>query len=147
MRIGVTALLALSMLLGTLFILYAWKRRAMPGVKFFILLSASIVFVNGTYIGELNSNSISAALFWSCLDHLALPLTPYFWLAMCLDYSRIQTHRRSIRIASLAYLAFYYFIFYTNPFLSEQVKSSGDHGERIIVDAQKSVLPDIKINA
>ncbi|WP_326975489.1 histidine kinase N-terminal 7TM domain-containing protein [Caproicibacter sp. BJN0012] len=117
MRIGVTALLVLSMLLGMLFILYAWKRRSLPGAVCFILLSASIVFVNGTYIGELNSNSMSAALFWSYLDHLVLPLTPCLWLMMCLDYSRVQGHRRLVRLLLLVYLLFYYFVFYTDNFL------------------------------
>lgn len=123
MRIGVTALLALSMLLGMLFILYAWKRRSHPGAVYFILLSASIVFVNGTYIGELNSNSMSAALFWSGLDHLVLPLTPCFWLMMCLDYSRVRANRIWIRLALIFYLVFYYFVFYTDPFLHLYITS------------------------
>ena len=114
MRIGVTSLLVFSLLCGILLIVYAYKKCALPGARYFILLVASIMFVNATYIGELNSNTLTAALIWSYLDHLVLPLHPYFWLMMCLDYTQTYRYRKMIQTALGVYLAFYYFAFYTN---------------------------------
>ena len=118
-----TFLLVLTLLFGAAFIIYAWKRRSIPGADYFILLSASIAFVNATYIGELNSNQLADALVWSYLDHLVLPLTPYFWLMLCLDYSQIRKHRRLIQTASCVYIAFYYFVFFTNKYLHLYITS------------------------
>lgn len=113
MQISVTVLLGISVALGIPLITYSYKRRSQPGVKYFILLAVTIMIVNGGYIGELNSSSMSAALFWSGVEHLALPLNPYFWLMMCLDYTQSK-HEKLVRNILLIFPAFYYFAFYTN---------------------------------
>ena len=113
MRIGVTVLLGISVILGIPLVTYSYKRRSQPGVKYFILLAVTIMIVNGGYIGELNSGSVQAALFWSGIEHLALPLNPYFWLMMCLDYTQSK-HKKLVRNVLLILPAFYYFAFYTN---------------------------------
>ncbi|HEX3037794.1 MAG TPA: histidine kinase N-terminal 7TM domain-containing protein [Oscillospiraceae bacterium] len=118
-----TSLLIFSLLSGSLLIVYAYKKRTLPGARYFILLVASILFVNATYIGELNSNTLTTALFWSYLDHLVLPLHPYFWLMMCLDYTQTRQHRKIIQAGLGVYLAFYYFAFYTNSFLHLYITS------------------------
>ncbi len=113
MRIGVTVLLAVSIVCCIFLITYSYKKRTLPGVGYFIMLAVAIIVVNGSYIGELNSNSMSAALFWSGIDHLALPFHPYFWLMMCLDYTQFR-HKKIVRKALLIFPAFYYFAFFTN---------------------------------
>lgn len=113
MQIGVTVLLGISIAFGIPLIIYSYKRRALPGVRYFMALAVTIMIVNAGYIGELNSGSMSAALFWSGVEHLALPLNPYFWLMMCLDYTQAK-HKKLIRNVLLIFPAFYYFAFYTN---------------------------------
>lgn len=84
---------------------------------------ASILFVNATYIGELNSGTLATALTWSYLDHLVLPLHPYFGLMMCLDYTQTYRCRKLIQTALGVYLVFYYFVFYTDGFLHYYITS------------------------
>jgi len=114
LRIALTVLLVFSILCGTVLIAYAWKKRVQPGAGYFIALAVVILFVNATYIGELNSDSLNAALFWSNIDHLALPFHPYFWLMMCLDYTRAVKRKRLVRNVLLLFPALYYFVFFTN---------------------------------
>jgi two-component system LytT family sensor kinase len=95
-------------------IAYAWKKRFQSGAGYFIALAAVILFVNVTYIGELNSDTLFDALLWSNIDHLALPFHPYFWLLMCLDYTQAVKRKRLVRNVLLLFPALYYFIFYTN---------------------------------
>lgn len=113
MLICVTALLAISIPCGVFLIVYSYKKRSLPGVRYFIMLTAAILVVNGGYIGELNSGSISTALFWSGIEHLALPLHPYLWLMMCLDYTQAR-HKRLLRNVLFIFPVFYYFVFFTN---------------------------------
>lgn len=113
MLIGVTVLLVISVVLGIPIIIYSYKRRSQPGVKYFIWLTVTIMIVNGGDIGELNSRTMCAALFWSGIEHLALPLNPYFWLMMCIDYTQSK-YKNLIRNILLVFPAFYYFVFYTN---------------------------------
>jgi two-component system LytT family sensor kinase len=112
-----TFLLILSLLIGAVLIAYSWKKRSQAGAADFIALVAAFLVVNGSYIGELNSSTLSQALFWSGVEHLALPLHPYFWLLMCLDYTHACKNLRRVRLVLLLFPALYYFIFYTNPFL------------------------------
>ena len=112
-----TSMLVLSLLIGAVLIAYSWEKRGQPGAADLIALVAAMLVVNGGYIGELNSASLSQALFWSGIEHLALPLHPYFWLLMCLDYTGACKNLRRVRFALLAFPALYYFIFYTNPIL------------------------------
>ena len=121
MRIGVTVLLGISVIFGIPLISYSYKNRALPGVRYFMALAVTIMIVNAGYVGELNSDSMSAALFWSGVEHLALPLNPYFWLMMCLDYTQAK-HKKLIRNILLIFPAFYYFTFYTNGVLHLYIK-------------------------
>lgn len=114
MRICVTVLLAASIVFGFFLIAYARKWKALPGARYFIFLTVAIMLVNATYIGELNSDTMEAALFWYGADHLFLPFHPYLWLMMCLDYTRVTRHKRLIRNLLLVFPAFYYFVFFTN---------------------------------
>lgn len=114
MRICVTVLLAASIIFGFFLIAYARKWKTLPGARYFILLTVAIILVNATYIGELNSDTMEAALFWSGVDHLFLPFHPYLWLMMCIDYTRVARHKRLIRNTLLLFPAFYYAVFFTN---------------------------------
>lgn len=110
-----TSMLILSLLMGVVLIAYSWKKRNQPGAADFIALVIGFMLVNGGYIGELNSTTLSQALFWSGFEHVALPLHPYFWLFMCLDYTRTCKNLRTLRLVLLLFPALYYFVFYTNP--------------------------------
>ena len=112
-----TSMLTLSLLIGTALIAYSWNRRSQPGAADFIALVAAYMAVNGAYIGELNSSVLSQAVFWYQIEHLALPLHPYFWLLMCLHYTHNRKNPKWLRLALLSFPALYYLIFYTNPWL------------------------------
>jgi len=114
MRIALTTVLALSMGLGMLLLIYAWRRRSLPGVKYFFLLVVSILAFIFGYIGEINSDRFADAKFWYDLEHLSIPWQPTFWLLMCLDYTGIQRYRRPIRGVFAAFVALYYLMFFTN---------------------------------
>lgn len=109
-----TALLVLTIICTLLLVIYAFKKRSQPGAWYFILLAASVLLVNAGYIGELNADTVSTALFWSGLEHLFLPFHPYFWLMMCLEYTHACKHIRFVRNIMLLFPALYYVIFYTN---------------------------------
>lgn len=112
-----TSLLALTLVCAVLIILYVRKKQSQPGAKYLILLTLTICFVNAGYIGELNSNDLHTALIWSGIEHLALPLNPYFWLLMCIDYTQSCKHIKFVRNLLLIFPAVYYFVFFTNPVL------------------------------
>lgn len=110
-----TFLLSATLLCAVLLITYAYKRRSMPGAKYFILVLLSALIYNGTYIGEINSNNLNSAIFWYNIEHIAIPLQHYFWTMMSLEYSRLQ--KKKLKIAKYIMLyhpIMYYIIFYTN---------------------------------
>ncbi|WP_411676018.1 sensor histidine kinase [Caproicibacter sp.] len=108
-----TFILALSFPIGGILLWYSFPKREQPGARYFILLTAAILLLNGGYIGELNSASLRQAMVWFYLEHIPLALHPYLWLMMCLDYNRIRV-RRSVHCLLLLFPALYYFIFFTN---------------------------------
>lgn len=115
-RFTFTFLLSVSVICAILLIIYSYKRRTMPGAKYFIFLLLSIIVYNSGYIGEINSNKLSVAMFWFNLEHVAIPFQHYFWVIMSLEY--VGAKKKTFRIAKYGLLyhpILFLLIFYTNP--------------------------------
>jgi two-component system LytT family sensor kinase len=103
---------------------YAYKRRNVPGAKYFILLMLAAIVYNGGYIGEINSLDFSSALFWFNLEHIGIPVEQYAWVMTCLAY--IQLPKKSLRRAQ--YVLLYHplavlLIFFTNQYTHFYISS------------------------
>ncbi|SET34582.1 two-component system, LytT family, sensor kinase [Natronincola peptidivorans] len=107
-------------LLGTIFcaialILYAYKRRGMPGANYFIMLLMAAIVYSGAYIGEINANDFSTAMFWFHLQHIPIPIQHYLWMVMSLEYARVsKKHLKIAKYAGLYHPILYMLIYYTN---------------------------------
>lgn len=115
-RFTFTFLLSASVLCAILLSVYSYKRRTMPGAKYFICLLISVIIYNSTYIGEINSNKLTVAMFWFNFEHVAIPFQHYFWVIMSLEY--VGAKKKTLKIAKYALLyhpILYLLIFYTNP--------------------------------
>jgi len=115
-RFTYTLVLSASVICAIGLIVYAYKRRSVPGAKYYILMMLSAIVYNGGYIGEINSHNLSSALFWFKLEHLGIPFEQYMWIMTCLAYVRIP--KKNLRIAK--YVLLYHplavlGIFFTNP--------------------------------
>lgn len=115
LRIILSTLLFISLPWAAYLIWYSVKRRTMPGAVYFIIILSTIILYNGAYLGEINANTESTALFWYYVEHISIPLQPGAWLLMCLDYT--QKLKKLPKIGKgIIYLqiVFYYIIFFTN---------------------------------
>lgn len=115
-RFTFTVLLSASVLCAILLSIYSYKRRTMPGAKYFIYLLFSTIIYNSGYIGEINSNKLPVAMLWFNFEHIAIPFLHYFWVIMSLEY--IGTKKKTIKIARYGLLyhpILYLLIFFTNP--------------------------------
>lgn len=115
----------------------------MPGANYFILVIICAIIYNGAYIGEINSNNLSAAMFWFNIEHIGIPLQHYFWAIMSLEYVRLQ--KKKIKIAKYVLLyhpIMYLLIFYTNnihhKYISAFYFQSNGHFQVVVTD--KGVL-------
>lgn len=110
-----TFVLFLTLICAAGLIRYAYKRRTMPGAKYFIAYAAFMMLYSGAYIGEINSNSLSSAMFWFSIEHIPISILPYLWIMMSLDYVKI--YKKHIKVAK--YIMLYHpmlqaISFYTN---------------------------------
>lgn len=115
-RFTFTFILSASVVCAILLIIYSYKRRTMPGAKYFIFLLLSTIIYNSGYIGEINSNKLYVAMLWFNFEHVAIPFLHYFWVIMSLEYVGVK--KKKFRIAKYALLyhpILYLLIFYTNP--------------------------------
>ncbi len=116
-RLILTLILAASILCAMLLIQYAYKRRSMPGAKYFILLLISAIVYNGAYLGEINSNNISTAMFWFHIQHIPIPIQHYLWMVMSLEYSKVQgKYLKLAKYLGLYHPIVYMLIYFTNDF-------------------------------
>lgn len=97
-----TFILLLTLICAAGLIRYAYKRRTMPGAKYFIAYAAFMMLYSGAYIGEINSNSLSSAMFWFSFEHIPISILPYLWIMMSLDYVKI--YKKYIKVAKYAML-------------------------------------------
>lgn len=114
-RFMLTLLLIISIFSGILLVRYSSKRRSMPGANYFMIIVFSMMFYDAAYIGELNSNSIEAALFWFNIEHIAIFMEPYLWVMMCLEYTRTANkYKKLFRYVMLPVPLMFYITFFTN---------------------------------
>jgi len=112
-----TIVLLITIIVSVFYFFYAYKRREMPGAKNFILILISVLIYNGAYIFELNSETLSQALFWYNIEHIAIPIQPYLWLLISLDFiDNIKQKHTAIRVIALIHPITYYIVFFTNKF-------------------------------
>lgn len=119
-----TFILLLTLICAAGLIRYAYKRRTMPGAKYFIAYAAFMMLYSGAYIGEINSNSLSSAMFWFSIEHIPISILPYLWIMMSLDYVKI--YKKHIKVAK--YIMLYHPVlqaisFYTNDMTHMYIQS------------------------
>jgi two-component system LytT family sensor kinase len=87
----------------------------MPGANYFMIIVLSMMFYDAAYVGELNSNSIEAALFWFNIEHIAIFMEPYLWVMMCLEYTgTANKYKKIFRYVMLPVPIMFYITFFTN---------------------------------
>jgi len=116
-RLFYTILILISIVCGFFLLNYSYKRRKMPGAKYFILVLIAIIIYDGEYIKELNATNFSTALFWFHLEHIVIPLLHYFWFMMSLDYVKLPKKQwRILKYIMLCHPIFAYILYFTNSF-------------------------------
>lgn len=116
-RLLLTLILVISIFSGIILIKYSYKRKSIPGAKYFIIIVISMITYDATYIGELNSNNMSTALFWFHIEHISIFMEPYFWVMMCLDYTRTsQKYVKIFKTSMIPFVIFFYSTYFTNDF-------------------------------
>jgi two-component system LytT family sensor kinase len=114
-RLLYTVLLIASLVCAVFLISYAYKRRTMPGAKYFILLLLAALVYNGGYIGEINAATKEGALFWFHFEHIGIPVQHYLWAVMSLEFVRInRKYLRTAKLALLYHPVLYYALYFTN---------------------------------
>jgi two-component system LytT family sensor kinase len=115
----------------------------MPGAKNFMFLLVSIFVYNGTYFMELGSTNLDRALFWYQIEHVAVPLLPYIWLLICLEFTlTISKIRKHLVTLAALYPLSVYIIFYTNPLhhLFDQSYQFVNNGSFYVLVSEKGSL-------
>lgn len=114
-RLLFSLVLLASIICAVPLIKYAYTRRTMPGAICFILLLLSAIIYNGAYIGEINSNNLSSAMFWFNLQHIVIPIQHYLWMLMSLEYSKVpKKYLKIAKYIGLYHPISYILIFFTN---------------------------------
>jgi two-component system, LytTR family, sensor kinase len=111
-----TFILSLSVIGAVFLIFYSNQRRKIPGANYFLLLMFSTIIYNGSYIGEINSSRLPAAMIWYNIEHIVIPIQDYLWVMMGLEY--VMLEKKYIRIAK--YLLLYHPILYNMIFFTNQ---------------------------
>ncbi len=123
-RLLFTLLLLSSVICAFLLIRYASKRCSMPGAGYFILLLVATVVSNFSYMAEINSLTLSAALFWFYIQHFSMPLQHYFWMMLSLEYSEVPKEIvRKAKYIGMLHPALYYLVFFTNHLHHQYISS------------------------
>lgn len=114
-RMIYTILLAASIPCAMILIICTYRRRAIPGTNYFILVMITAILYSVTYMGEINSNHMNTALLWFHLEHIPIPLIHYLWMVMSLEYARIPVkHLRLLKRVMLYHPILYFIVYYTN---------------------------------
>lgn len=130
-RLAYNVLLSASLVCAVLLMTYSYKRRTMPGARYFFMLMITAIIYNSGYIGEINSVKLSTDMFWSGFEHIAIPFEHYFWLMMSLEYVGIRKKYFNIaKYAGLYHPVLYWLVYYTNDihhlyFVTYKLESNG----------------------
>ncbi len=116
-KLTIVLVLLATIICALLLIVYAYKRRTMPGAKYFIMLLFSAIAYSGAYIGEITATDFTTAMFWFYVQHIPIPIQHYLWLMMSLEYSRVpQKYLNIAKYVGLYHPIIYMLIFFTNDF-------------------------------
>ena len=74
--------------IAALLALYAWRRRAMPGGIYFVLMMAMVSEWALTSAGEFASLDAATKLSWGKISYLAVASVALLWFLFALSYSR-----------------------------------------------------------
>jgi len=111
----ISSILGATVICELFLIIYAHKRRSMPGAKYFICLLISMIIYNGAYIGEINSLTYTSAILWYKIEHIGSCIQIYFWVMMCVEYIRLKKKTvLIIKYIMMIQALLYYLEFFTN---------------------------------
>ncbi len=139
----VSAILLISLICAFILLVYVIRQRKLFATRyFFLLILSSIVYIFG-YLCGINSVTAGQAQFWSYVQYLAIPILPYLWLMMTLEY--VEADRRIQRFASIVGLyhpVIFMLVFYTNPLHHQYISSASfiSNGYFMVRVTQKEIL-------
>ena len=142
-KLTIVLVLLATIICALLLIVYAYKRRTMPGAKYFIMLLFSAIAYSGAYIGEVTATDFTTAMFWFYVQHIPIPIQHYLWLMMSLEYSRVpQKYLNIAKYAGLYHPILYMLIFFTNDFhqLYISAYSFESNGHFFVITSAKGPL-------
>lgn len=116
-RLAYTIVLFSSVPIAATLIVYAFRRRSVPGAGYFIAIMAAAILYSCFYAAEINARSREAAMLWFDLEHIPIPIQHYLWLMMSLAYAGVS--QKTLRVygrVMLYHPVAYYLIYFTNRF-------------------------------
>lgn len=141
---GIYSIVLLTTVITSVFyFIYSYRRRNIPCAKNFMIMLLSIVLYNSTYLLEINSSTFEAAFFWYQIEHIAIPIQPYIWLLISLDFvGTTIKNKKIIKILGLIHPIVFYLIYYTNPIHKEydKVYTFQSNGHFNIIFTEKGLL-------
>lgn len=138
--------LIITIILSVFCFIYAYKKRRIPGAKYFIIMMISVVIYNVGYLCEINALEFSQAIFWYNIEHIAAPIQPYLWLLISLDFTGTpKNEQRLLKRLALIHPIIYYVGFFTNGIhhlydVSYKFESNGYFS---VIITEKGVLYDL----
>lgn len=142
-RFIVSTILFISLLCAVMLLAYVVRRRRLLSTRYFFpLILSAIVYAFG-YLCAINSDTAAQAEFWSYIQYLAIPIQPYLWLMMTLEYVEADKKlQRFARIAGLYHPIVFMLIFYTNPLHHRYISTAQfvSNGYFMVRVTQKEIL-------
>ncbi|MCZ7667909.1 MAG: hypothetical protein M5U34_12285 [Chloroflexi bacterium] len=76
---------------ATIFALFAWKRRPVPGSVAFSVFMLTVILWSLTYLLQISSPDLATKEMWLTWQYLGVGLLPVAWLVFALRYTNKQT--------------------------------------------------------
>ena len=83
-------------------VLFAWRRRPVPGATLFALLMLAVAEWSLGYALELGSADLPSQVFWARVEYLGIVTVPVTWLALVLQYTKRERWLTPRNLALLA---------------------------------------------
>ena len=138
--------LIMTIILSVFCFIYAYKKRRIPGAKYFIIMMISVAIYTVGYLCELNAQDFSQAIFWYNIEHIAAPIQPYLWLLISLDFTGTPKNKqRLLKCLALIHPIIYYVGFFTNSMhhLYDVSYKYESNGYFPVIITEKGVLYDL----
>lgn len=87
---AVSVLLLLAAAASTIFALFAWKRRPVPGSVAFSVFMLAVTLWSLTYLLQITSPHLSTKEIWFTWQYLCVGILPVAWLVFSLRYTNRQ---------------------------------------------------------